>query len=250
MSKNLTVFKSVEDRLIEGQHSKFGRFHGLFVKAKLCAWGGKCIHCTYWHDNTKNEETAVEVNRELIDLLVPKYRTIGLYPSASFFDIPVSTIEYLFTKVCPSNLISESTWTNRDNFSVAEDMIMHLSEGHTTFWHKMGIESFDNDVRASIGKNYVIDNPMDVFGYTKSVILLVGTKFHTRDVIDRDIELALEHASMIDVNIIDDTFSSMPIASNEMIEYTLDRWGDILNADNRCELTLSPSFPWKTAVNA
>jgi hypothetical protein len=223
----------------------------LFMKAMRCAWGGKCKFCTYWLDNTQNLDVAIATNADLIEGLVLTNKVLTVAPSASWFDIPFTSRFQLLNKAVRSgvrHLISESTWTNRERYA-DEDAYFRSHWPELRFWHKMGIETFDNDLRAKLGKDYVIDSPEDVFRYTRNVTLLTGTIHHTKEVIDRDIDTALKLADLVEVNIIDDAFSPNPLASPEMIQYVHEAWGDTLRSAPHVVFTASPGTAWGADIN-
>lgn len=244
----LTVFKRIEDRYVEGKHSIFGDMDVLFMKSLLCAGRFTCQHCTYWHDNTASLDEAILVNKALIDYAPLKHDTLFINPSATFFDVPIESIKYLLNKWKPKRLISESSWTHRNKFREMDEFI----KAHaplTKFNHKIGIEAFDNDVRAKIGKKYVIKDWREIFTYTKSVILLTGTKYHTKDIIDREFGILMDNAELGEVNVISDRYSNTPMEDPEMIRYVMDKWAAKLIAAPNIEFTVDPSSAWGTNIN-
>lgn len=248
--KGQTVFESVENRHTQGVHPLLGPMDVLFMKSLRCEWGGKCKFCSYWHDNTKDQEEALHVNAKLLHNIQLKTRVVSVSPSASWFDIPELSRVLLTYELAGKidHLITESTWSYREQFPVFEKWWSRKMPG-ATLWHKMGIETFDNEVRAKLGKDYIIPDPLDVFKYTNKVILLVGSIYHTRDVIDRDIELGLEHADLLEVNIINDSFSPNKLEDPDLIKYVYTKWAPILRQTPKVVFTEDPASAWGATIN-
>lgn len=247
-----TIFTDISQRHIIGNHSIFGEMDVLFLQATRCMYATKCQHCTYWYDNAKSLEQAIRTNKAVIDSVNLTKDTLSISPSASFFDMPMESMYALFAKHTPKNLICESVWDYLPRFKEAEDFIAELSKGQTKFYHKLGLETFDDDVRNALGKNYRIGDTLDdIFKITKNIIILVGFKPQTRETVDRDVKLLLDNAELGEINIVSQEFCyNKGIYDPDIIKYFMDTWYETVKAAPNIEFTADPSTAWQTNINA
>jgi hypothetical protein len=136
-------------------------------------------------------------------------------------------------------------------FKEAEDLINTLSLGQTKFYHKLGLETFDDDVRNSLGKDYRIGSDYtDIFKHTKNIIILVGFKPQTKYTVDKDISILLEHAELGEVNIVSKDYCyNKSIYDEEIVEHFMEKWSDVVKAAPNIEFTLDPGNAWESNIN-
>ena len=147
-------------------------------------------------------------------------------------------------------MICESVFDYLPRFKEANDLIEQLSDGKTKFYHKIGLETFDDDIRVALGKDYRIGEPNNVFKYTKNIILLIGFKPQTRASIDRDVKLLLDNAELGDINILNRDFCyRKDIYDADLISYFMDTWYDIVIKAPNVEFTADPSNAWQAEIN-
>ena len=187
----------------------------------------------------------------MLDFVKLTKDTLSISPSASFFDLPIETIEGIFKIHTPKNLICESVFDYLPRFQEATELVHRLSNGKTKFYHKLGLETFDDDVRNALGKDYRIGTNYDeVFKYTRNIILLIGFKPQTRKTIDIDIQLLLDNAELGEVNILSREFCfKKDIYDADLIKYFMDTWYDIVIKAPNIEFTADPSSAWQADIN-
>lgn len=200
-------------------------FTAVLLYSSPCANRGKCKFCTYWKDSTKVKDiiTQCKFNTEILNQVDWKnqYGILSICPSASFSELPYFTVKELKEKLWDSSFrtfISECYWEYGD-------MMNHLYQefnipGMQTIF-KVGMETFNNEFRKYLGKNYGYVPPSEVRKKFNGVTLLVGVEGQTRSMISEDIYIAKEECfECVDINIFDDRAPGLKVkADKELIEW-------------------------------
>lgn len=170
----------------------------VLLKAYPCAWG-KCAFCDYTDDNSRDVESMVSLNEEILSMVTGEFGVLEVINSGSCFEIPKKTLETIRKIIQEKkikHLFFEAHWMYRHRL---EEMKEYMGIPIT---FKIGVESFDYDFREGyLKKNAKFNSPSEVSKYFASVCLMVGIKGQTREMIDRDIEYMLKYFERGTVNV-------------------------------------------------
>ncbi|WP_195999754.1 radical SAM protein [Clostridium sp. 1001271B_151109_B4] len=170
----------------------------VLLRAFSCVWG-KCSFCDYIDDNGKDEEELNKQNIEILDNITGEFGVLEVINSGSCFEIPKKTLEYIKKIVDEKKiklLFFESHWCYRNR----------LDEMRTFFnipiIFKIGIETFDYEFRNNyLNKNAKFKDAKEVAEKFQSVCLMVGIKGQTKEMIEEDIKIVLEHFKYATINV-------------------------------------------------
>lgn len=170
----------------------------VLLKGRSCAYG-KCTFCDYIKDNSSDEELNYKINSEILQKVTGKYGSLEVINSGNIFELPNDTLNQIKEIIVEKNIStlffeSHYIYINRindmRNFFGIETIV------------KTGLESFDYKFREEIlqkgFRNISISELKDNFD---SVCLMVGIKGQTKEMIDNDIKLAIEHFDHFTVNV-------------------------------------------------
>ncbi|MDO5293432.1 MAG: radical SAM protein [bacterium] len=170
----------------------------VLLKAYPCAWG-KCSFCDYTDDNSRNEEEMVRLNNEVLDQVTGEFGVLEVINSGSCFEIPKPTLERI-KKIIEEKQIKrlffESHWIYRSRLQEMRDYM------GIPITFKIGVETFDYEFREDVlNKHADFRDAEEVAAYFDSPCLMVGIKGQTKEMIRKDIELALRHFERATVNV-------------------------------------------------
>lgn len=170
----------------------------VLLKSFPCKWG-KCYFCDYIDDNSKDEDEINKLNFEVLKKITGKYKTLEVINSGSCFELPSETLEQIRKIIKEkgiNKLYLESHWIYKDKIQAMRDYF------GIDIVFKIGVESFDNDFRNKfLNKNAKFNDYNDVLKYFDSPCLMVGIKGQTKEMIDNDINIALNHFKHFTVNV-------------------------------------------------
>lgn len=203
----------------------------VLLKAFPCFWG-KCKFCDYIYDNSKSEDDINNLNFEVLKNITGKYKTLEVINSGSCFEIPKNTLTQIKKIIDEKNikkLFLESHWAYRNRLYEMRDFFK------IPIIFKIGVETFDNDFRNNfLNKNAYFNDYTDVKKYFQSICLMVGIKGQTKEMIDKDIDIVLNHFDYATVNIF--TQNSTNIKRDEdLINWFKDKY-KFLNDMNNIEV--------------
>jgi len=170
----------------------------VLLKGSPCRWG-KCSFCDYTEDNSSDETSNASLNETVLGKVTGRYGVLEVINSGNIFELPGRTlnrIKQVIDEKGIHTLFFESHWIYRKKIQSMRDFF-----GIRTIV-KTGLESFNRDFRENVlRKGFDYDQIDEVKEYFDSVCLLVAVKGQTRDMIERDIALAMEHFNHFTVNI-------------------------------------------------
>ncbi|MFA9398634.1 MAG: radical SAM protein [Clostridiaceae bacterium] len=170
----------------------------VLLKGFPCKWG-QCTFCDYIKDNSIDEEDSARINEEILNNVTGKYKTLEVINSGSAFELPKKTMEKIKEVVESKNielLFFESHWMYRNRLSEIKDYF------NIPIIFKCGVESFDNEFRNRVlKKGMLINSPLEVAKYFKSICLMVGIKGQTKEMIKQDIDYLLKYFERGCINI-------------------------------------------------
>lgn len=198
----------------------------VLLKGRPCVWG-RCAFCDYIADNCNSEEECFDLNSKVLDNVTGHLGALEVINSGSVFELDNRTLA-LIKQVCVQKSIKklyfECYYGYKDRLQEIRDYF------GIDIIFKCGIETFDNDFRNKVlRKGIVFDSPEEVAKYFDSVCLMVGIQGQTKQSIERDINLLLQHFKYGCVNVYCN--NSTPIkADAELAQWFDATYGDMLRA--------------------
>ena len=170
----------------------------VLLKGFPCIWG-KCSFCDYIDDNSSEEEEINRLNLEILSKITGKYKVLEVINSGSCFELPKETLKKIKDIIIEKKiekLFLESHWCYKNRLQEMRDYF------GIPIIFKIGVETFDNDFRNNyLNKNARFKSYEEVVTYFDSPCLLVGIKGQSKDMIDRDIEIALNNFNHATINV-------------------------------------------------
>lgn len=171
----------------------------LLLKSFPCKYG-KCAFCNYIEDNSNNEEEINKINFSEIEKISGELSVLEIINSGSVFELPEETLFKIREKAVEKGIkriYFEAYWAYKNRLNEIVDYF----EGIEIIF-KVGIETFDEKFRNNIlNKNLHYSSLEELSSYFDSVCIMVGIKGQTREMIDKDIETALENFKRLTVNV-------------------------------------------------
>lgn len=203
----------------------------VLLKASPCKWG-KCSFCDYIDDNSTDQKLNHETNKKILSNITGEYGVLEVINSGNIFELPKDTLTLLKKIILQKNihtLYFESHWIYRKRLQNMRDFFGI----HTIV--KTGLESFDEEFREkTLHKGFTFQDISELTFYFDSVCLMVGIKGQSKEMIAKDISLAMEHFEHFTVNVYMDNTTDIK-ADNELIQWfeTNYQW---LNNEPTCDV--------------
>ncbi len=208
----------------------------VLLKSFPCRYG-KCSFCNYIEDNSTNEKEIDEINLEVLKEVTGEYGVLEVINSGSVFEITPRTMEEIKKVVIEKNIKTLY-------FEIYFGYIKRLDEIRKFFdgieiRFRMGMETFDNDFRIGVyNKNFFVDEKsLELMSRELySVCLLVCTKGQTKEMIDKDIEMAFKYFKAVTINIFIDNGTKVK-RDPELVKWFIEKYSYLTNED-RAELLI------------
>ncbi len=208
----------------------------VLLKSFPCRYG-KCSFCNYIEDNSTNEKEIDQVNLEVLKEVTGEYGVLEVINSGSVFEITPRTMEEIKKVVIEKNIKTLY-------FEIYFGYIKRLDEIRKFFdgieiRFRMGMETFDNDFRIGVyNKNFFVDEKsLELMSRELySVCLLVCTKGQTKEMIDRDIEMAFKYFKAVTINIFIDNGTKVK-RDPELVKWFIEKYSYLTDED-RAELLI------------
>ncbi len=203
----------------------------VLLKGKPCKWG-KCTFCDYILDNSNDEAYNHNVNVKALECITGEYGVLEVINSGNVFELPAKTLDavrgILINKGIHT-LFFEAHWIYRKHLERMRDYF-----GVRTIV-KTGVESFHRDFReGELNKGFDYKNIEELCKYFDSVCLMVGIEGQTKDMIIKDIQLAMEHFSHFTVNVFVENTTS--IKSDKGLIQWFQQEFTWLNNEHKCDV--------------
>lgn len=196
----------------------------VLLKSYPCAWG-KCSFCDYIEDNTEDPRQMIDVNIDVLSNIDGRYKRLEVINSGSVFEIDKETlnlIKKISDELSIKDLVFEAHWMYRNRLDEIRDFFPNQS-----IFFKTGIETFDDDFRNKILKKGIIyDDLSEVYTKFDSVCLMVGIKGQTKDMIRRDIELALKYFKRATINVFNNNSTDIK-RDEELVRWFLEEFSNL-----------------------
>jgi len=200
----------------------------VLLKSSPCRWS-KCTFCDYIHDNSTDEKNIIETNKGILSLVTGELKALEVINSGSCFELPTDTLKDIRTVVEEKGielLYFESHYMYRHRLKEMEAFFK------VPIVFKCGIETFDVDFRNDVLKKGITDeSPEKIAEYFSSICLMVGIKGQTKEMIQRDIDLALKHFAHTCVNVYVDNSTEI-VADPQLISWFEDNFRYLEDLDH------------------
>lgn len=203
----------------------------VLLKSFPCRWG-KCSFCDYIDDNTTDEEEILRVNRETLERVTGKYGVLEVINSGNIFELPEATMEQIKAIIRDKGIgqiFVEAHWIYRKRLaSLRQELGIPVRV-------KTGLESFHREFREEyLVKGFDYEDVEALKSYFDSVCLMVGIKGQTKEMIAKDILLAMENFNHFTVNIFIDNSTEVK-ADTELRNWFQQEYG-WLEQEPKCEI--------------
>lgn len=171
----------------------------VLLKSFPCKYG-KCTFCNYIEDNSIDEYEINNINFIELEKITGELKVLEVINSGSVFEIPKQTLEKLRIVAKEKNIkiiYFEAYWSYKNRL---EEIRKFFQEFEIRF--KVGIESFDENFRNNIlNKGLYYNSIEEISDYFDSVCLMVCMEGQSKEMIEKDIELALKNFKQVTVNV-------------------------------------------------
>lgn len=203
----------------------------VLLKSFPCAWG-KCTFCDYIMDNSKDRDSMLKLNAEILSQVTGEFGVLEVINSGSIFEVPQETLELIKQIVHEKkikHLFFESHWLYRYKIQSMRDYM------GVPITFKIGIESFNEDFRERVlNKNAGFKSPDEIKKFFDSPCLMVGIKGQTREMIQEDIEILKAHFDHGTINVW--TNNTTPIKrDDELVQWFTETYKELVD-DPRYEV--------------
>lgn len=208
----------------------------VLLKGYPCKYG-KCSFCNYIEDNSLDEAEIEKINFETLDEVTGEFKILEVINSGSVFELPKSTMEKI-KEVVEEKKIEVLYFEIYYGYIKRLDEIKKMFPGMEIRF-RMGLETFDNDIRKNLyNKNFILNESQyaEIAKEVYSVCLLICTQGETKEVIAKDIELALKYFRGVTVNVFIDN-GTVVKQDKELVKWFVEnyKW---LFGDRRAEILI------------
>lgn len=206
----------------------------VLLKGSPCKWG-RCSFCDYIDDNSTDTVENHRVNEAVLNHVTGEYGVLEVINSGNIFELPQDTLDHIKKIIHDKNidtLYFESHWIYRKKLQAMRDFF-----GIQTIV-KTGLESFHREFREEeLVKGFDFDEIHELKEYFDSICLMVGIKGQTKEMIDEDIRLAMDHFDHFTVNVYVNNTTSIQADSDLIKWFELEyHW---LNDLHKCDVLWS-----------
>lgn len=208
----------------------------VLLKSFPCKYG-KCSFCNYIEDNSLDEKEIDNVNMEVLKEITGEYGVLEVINSGSVFELTPKTLEKIKRVVIEKNIKVLYFEIYYGYIKRLEEIKKYFSGVEIRF--RIGVETFDNEFRIKVyNKNFVMkeDEIAEVSKKLFSVCLLVCVKGQTREMIEKDIEIALKNFKGVTINIFINNGTIIE-RDDELVKWFIEKYS-YLTSDDRVELLL------------
>lgn len=198
---------------------------------------GNAVFCNYIEDNSLDEKEIDNVNMEVLKEITGEYGVLEVINSGSVFELTPKTLEEIKRVVIEKNIKVLYFEIYYGYIKRLEEIKKYFSGVEIRF--RMGVETFDNEFRIKVyNKNFVMkeDEIAEVSKKLFSVCLLVCVKGQTREMIEKDIEIALKNFKGVTINIFINNGTIIE-RDDELLKWFIEKYS-YLTSDDRVELLL------------
>lgn len=170
----------------------------VLLKGFPCVWG-KCTFCDYILDNDTVEAEMNALNFQVLEQVTGKYKVLEVINSGSCFELPKATlnrIKEIVEEKGIEKLYFESHWCYRKRIKEMREFF------NIPIVFKIGVETFDEKFRNEVlNKNAKFKDYSELKQYFDSPCIMVGIEGQTREMIEKDMNIIVEHFDHATVNV-------------------------------------------------
>ncbi len=184
-----------------------------------------------------DEKEIDNVNMEVLKEITGEYGVLEVINSGSVFELTPKTLEEIKRVVIEKNIKVLYFEIYYGYIKRLEEIKKYFSGVEIRF--RMGVETFDNEFRIKVyNKNFVMkeDEIAEISKKLFSVCLLVCVKGQTREMIEKDIEIALKNFKGVTINIFINNGTIIE-RDDELVKWFIEKYS-YLTSDDRVELLL------------
>lgn len=170
----------------------------VLLKAFPCVWG-KCRFCDYTDDNSRDMESMLRLNRDVLSHVTGEFGVLEVINSGSCFELPEETLRDIKTIVKEKKirkLFFEAHWIYRNQLNEMRDFF------GIPIVYKTGAETFDYEFREHyLNKHAPFRDAEELSRYFDSPCLMVGIKGQTKEMIRHDIDCLKTYFKLGTINV-------------------------------------------------
>ncbi|MFI3210680.1 MAG: radical SAM protein [Peptostreptococcaceae bacterium] len=204
----------------------------VLLKSFPCVWG-KCTFCDYIADNSTIENEINEVNFEVLKNITGEFGVLEVINSGSCFEIPKKSLDKIKDIIIDKNikkLFLEAHFSYKNRLKEMKDFF------GIEIVFKCGVESFDNNFRNEVLKKNANFKDFNEFkAHFDSPCIMVGIKGQTKDIIDKDMEIVLNHFNHATINVFVDNTSDVK-RDEELVTWFIEKYKPIFDKNERFEV--------------
>lgn len=204
----------------------------VLLKSFPCVWG-KCTFCDYIEDNSTIENEINEVNFEVLKNITGEFGVLEVINSGSCFEIPKKSLDKIKDIIIDKNikkLFLEAHFSYKNRLKEMKDFF------GIEIVFKCGVESFDNNFRNEVLKKNANFKDFNEFkAHFDSPCIMVGIKGQTKDIIDKDMEIVLNHFNHATINVFVDNTSDVK-RDEELVTWFIEKYKPIFDKNERFEV--------------
>ena len=197
----------------------------------------KCTFCDYHLDKCDSEEENFRLNESVLKKVTGRYKCLEVINSGSVFELDRKTLE-LIKSVCREKGIDTIHF---ESHYLYKNRIDQLRRDFSDFTLKMklGLETFDYDLRENVLKKGIPDREPQIIGTQfDEANFLFGISGQTFDSMKTDIELGLKYFERICVNIMCDNTTQVAPDSAVIMEF-IDRLYPLYKDNSRVDILIN-----------
>lgn len=220
---------------VKGKHAR----EMILLKSFPCCYG-KCSFCNYIEDNSEDEEEINAVNEEILQKITGRYKVLEIVNSGSVFEIPKKSLEKIREIIYEKEIEIVYFEIFYSYLPQLESLRAFFNEKKAVeVRYRMGLETFDNDFRQKVyNKNIFMDERIakDLSDKIYSVCLLIATQGQSREMIKKDIALALKYFQGVTINVFVDNGTKVKRDEN-LVRWFVQEVKDLLD-ESRVEVLI------------
>ncbi len=207
----------------------------VLLKGSTCSYG-KCKFCNYTLDNSNDLKQNFILNKTVLDQVSGQNGVLEVINSGNVFDLDQDTLNYIVDIVNNKNihtLYFESYLNEIKNFDIIRKMFPNVD-----IRFRIGIETFNDELRGKLGKPFVFDKLKDsISNEYYSACLLFCIENQSMDDLLFDIKTGLEYFKQLTINVFVDNDTEIK-SNKELKRQFINELYPIIKDNNRLEILI------------